>query len=114
LAKEVGGDVDRGRNPFFTVAMSLQPPMPELNLEWSVTSMDLGSGGSPWDLYLAFIKRATETFVRVQYDPDLFDEAAITRMIADYETLLSAVNDNPAARISELDLAEPSRACAGK
>jgi Condensation domain len=114
VARELGGDVDRGRNPFFTVAMSLQPPMPELDLEWSVTSMDLGSGGSPWDLYLAFIHRPNATVVRVQYDPDLFDEAAITRMVADYETLLDAVNENPAARISQLDLAAPARARAGK
>ena len=114
VARELGGDVDRGRNPFFTVAMSLQPAMPELDLDWSVTSMDFGSGGSPWDLYLAFIHRPAETMVRVQYDPDLFDEAAITRMIADYETLLGAINDNPGARISQLDIAKPARACAGK
>jgi hypothetical protein len=114
VAHEFGADFDRGRNPFFTAAMSLQPSVPELGLEWGVTSMDIDSGGSPWDLYLAFINRATETTVRVQYNPDLFDAAMITRMIADYETVLDAVNNNPAARMSQLgissylyDLARP-------
>jgi surfactin family lipopeptide synthetase A len=105
VAHELGANVDPSRNPFFTVAMSLQPPMPELDLPWSVTSMDIGSGGSPWDLYLAFINRPTETMVRVQYNPDLFDATTITRMIADYETLLSAMNANPAVCISQIDLA---------
>jgi hypothetical protein len=109
LAHELGAEGGRARNPFFKVAMSLQPPMPELDLKWSVTSMDVGSGGSPWDLYLAFIDRAAETTVRVQYNPDLFDSAAITQMIADYEALLSAISDNPAARISQIDLQRKER-----
>lgn len=102
LAHELGAGIDRGRNPFFTAAMSLQPSVPELGLEWGVTSMDVDSGGSPWDLYLAFINRPTETTVRVQYNPDLFDAGTITRMIADYETVLNAVNNSPAARMSQL------------
>src|SRR5215472_13129656 len=104
LAQELGGDVERGRNPFFTVAMSLQPPMPELDLAWSVTSMDIGSGGSPWDLYLAFINRPTEMIACVQYNPDLFDAKTITSMLADYQTLLHAVTDNPTSRISDIGI----------
>jgi len=104
LAQELGGDVERGRNPFFSVAMSLQPPMPELELDWSVTSMDIGSGGSPWDLYLAFINRPTETLARVQYNPDLFDAMTITSLLADYQTLLHAVTGNPSSRISDIGI----------
>jgi surfactin family lipopeptide synthetase A len=104
LAKELGADVGRGRNPFFTVAMSLQPPMPKLDLDWSVTSMDIGSGGSPWDLYLAFINRPTETIARVQYNPDLFDAKTITSMMADYQTLLHAMTGNPSSRVSDIGI----------
>jgi aspartate racemase len=64
--------------------------------------MDIGSGGSPWDLYLAFINRPTETLARVQYNPDLFDAETITRMMADYQTLLRAVTANPNGRISHI------------
>jgi surfactin family lipopeptide synthetase A len=104
LAQELRLNPDPSRNPLFTVAISLQPPMPQLDMDWSVTSMDIESGGAPWDLYLAFIHKPAETIVRAQYNPDLFDSATITRMIADYRALLRAVTDNPAGRISEIDL----------
>jgi surfactin family lipopeptide synthetase A len=107
LAHELGANPGRSRNPFFTVAMSLQPPMPDVELEWSVTSMDIGSGGAPWDLYLAFINRPTETAARVQYNPDLFDVETITRMMADYQTLLRVVVDNPSGRLSQINISPP-------
>lgn len=108
LAQELGLNPSRGRNPVFTVAMSLQPQMPETGLEWSVTSMDIGSGGSPWDLYLAFINRSTESIARVQYNPELFETETVARLIADYQTLLRAVADNPAVRISQINI-NPAR-----
>src|SRR5262249_36021596 len=48
LCRELRLNPDPSRNPFFTVAMSLQPPMPRIDLPWSVTSMDIESGGTPW------------------------------------------------------------------
>jgi Condensation domain len=104
LAQELRSNPDPSRHPFFTAAISLQPPMPQLDMEWSVTSMDIESGGAPWDLYLAFIHRPAETTVRAQYNPDLFDAETITRMIADFQTLLRAVTKNPTGRISQIDL----------
>src|SRR6266699_1209507 len=55
LAQELKPKHDLSYNPFFSVAISLQPPMPPLDLEWTVTSMDIEGSGSPWDLYIAFI-----------------------------------------------------------
>jgi hypothetical protein len=104
LSRELRVHPASSRNPFFTVAMSLQPPMPELDLEWSVTSMDIGSGGAPWDLYLAFINQPAETMVRAQYNPEVFDAETIAHAIADYQTLLRAVSNNPDDRISEIDI----------
>jgi hypothetical protein len=103
LAHELGADLDPSRHPFFNVAISLQPQMPGLGLKWTVTSMDIGSGGAPWDLYVAFIRRPQETLARIQYNPDVFDAATITRMMADYQTLLCAVTNNPVVRISQID-----------
>jgi Condensation domain len=103
LARELQADVDPGRHPFFNVAISLQPQMPELDLKWTVTSMDIGSGGAPWELYVAFIRRPQETWARVQYNPDVFDSATIRRMMADYQTLLRAVTDNSLVRIAQID-----------
>jgi Condensation domain len=104
LVQELRPNPDPSRHPFFSVAISLQPPMPQLDLEWSVTSMDIESGGAPWDLYLAFIHRPAETTVRAQYNPDLFDATTITRMIADFQTLLRTATDDPTSRISQIDL----------
>lgn len=104
LAHELKANPDSSRNPFFTVAMSLQPPMPKMDLEWSVTSMDIGSGGAPWDLYLAFINRPTETTARVQYNPDLFDAETVENLMTDYQALLCAVTDNPDGRISQINI----------
>jgi surfactin family lipopeptide synthetase A len=103
LAQELKACPGPGRNPFFTVAMSLQPSMPQLDMDWSVTSMDIGSGGAPWDLYLAFINRPGETVARVQYNPDLFDAETMERMIDDYQTLLRCVTDNPAVQLSQIN-----------
>ena len=108
LAQKLGLQPTHGRNPFFTVAMSLQPQMAETGLEWSVTSMDIGSGGSPWDLYLAFIHRSTESIARVQYNPEVFEGETIARLMDDYQTLLRAVTDNPTVRVSQINI-NPAR-----
>jgi non-ribosomal peptide synthetase component F len=69
---------------------------------WDVTSMDVGSGGSPWDLYLAFIDRPAGMIGRAQYNPDLFDEATITGMLRDFQALLEAAILQPQLRLSDL------------
>jgi len=95
LYQNLGLQTDSSRSPFFTVAMSLQPPMPEIDLPWSVTSMDVESGGAPWDLYIAFIDQPGETMARVQYNPDVFSQEAIEQTLRDYQDLLSAVTADP-------------------
>jgi surfactin family lipopeptide synthetase A len=102
LAQELKLKPDAGRNPFFTVAISLQPPMPQLDLEWSVTSMDIESGGAPWDLYVAFIERTEGIMGRVQYNTDLFDPETITRMLEHLQRLLKNVSANPTQPLSEV------------
>jgi len=91
-----------GRNPFFTAAISLQPPAPQLTTDWSVTSMDFDSGGSPWDLYLAFIDHPNGFKGRIQYNPDLFDSTRIDRILLDVEDVLKRISMNPSGRISEM------------
>jgi hypothetical protein len=104
LAQELELKADSSRNPFFTVAMSLQPPPPQLDLQWSVTSMEVASGGAPWDLYIAFIDRADGLVGRVQYNTDLFEIDTITRMWEDLHRVLESVSANPAQPLSELKL----------
>ncbi|HWZ46036.1 MAG TPA: condensation domain-containing protein [Candidatus Saccharimonadales bacterium] len=103
LARELQPNVDWSRNPFFSVAISLQPPLPALALEWSVTSMDVDSGGAPWDLYLAFIDRPEGILGRAQYNPDLFDPKTITRMLEHFQRLLEALAAGPGKHLSEVE-----------
>jgi len=86
LARALEGQEDPGPSPFFNVAISLQPPMPDFGLPWSVTSMDVESGGSPWPLYLAFIDRPEGIIGRVQFDPSLVEIGTVERMLQDLES----------------------------
>jgi hypothetical protein len=88
VAQELGVSNDASPSPFFTAAISLQPPMPSVDLDWNVTTMDVESGGSPWDFYLAFIDRPEGLIGRAQYNPDLFDEAAIESVLQDLQKVL--------------------------
>lgn len=85
----------------FTVAMSLQPPMPKVDLEWSVTSMDFESGGSPWDLYIAFIDKQEGITGRAQFNPERFEETTIDEAIRHFQRLLANFSLYPENRLSE-------------
>lgn len=101
LARELKPELDSSSNPLLRVAISLQPPMPNLDLPWSVTSMDVESGGSPWDLYLAFIERPWGIIGRVQFNPEVFAEGAIAQLLRDFEILLESLVTSPSQRVSE-------------
>lgn len=105
LAEKLMQNTDASRNPLFTVAMSLQPPMPKLELEWTVTSMDFSSGGAPWDLYLAFIDEQEGMLGRAQYNPDLFESETIARLVQDYQQLAQIVSANPEHLLKDISLA---------
>jgi len=104
LAEKLTLKTDPTRNPVFTVAMSIQPPMPKLDLDWTVTSMDINSGGAPWDLYLAFIDRQEGMVGRAQYNPDIFEAKTIGRMIRDYQELARIVSASPNSQLAEIAL----------
>jgi hypothetical protein len=95
LARELSPQTDPSRSPFFTVAASLQPPMPELGLPWLVTSMDVENGGASWDLYVAFIDGPNGLMGRAQYNPDLFETETIARFQEDLRVLLEIFAANP-------------------
>ena len=104
LAQELKLKTDPSRNPLFTVAISLQPGMPRLDLDWSVTSMDISSGGAPWDLYLAFIDAREGMLGRAQYNPDLFESQTIARVLQHYQDLLLILSAKPDTRLAEITL----------
>src|SRR5581483_1287901 len=92
LARRLNMRVDHSRNPLFTVATSLQPTMPALDFDWTITSMDLTSGGSPWDLYLALIDGKEGLMGRLQYNPDLFNLETVARFVSHYTDLIQVAS----------------------
>lgn len=97
---------DTSRNPYIDVAISLQPNMPDSGSLCSVTSMDAESGGSMFDLYIAFIDRRDGLHARVQYNPDIFGINQMQQMIEDLRSVLDLVTAQPQVRISTISIQE--------
>ena len=88
VARELGHADESSPSPFFSTVVSLQPPTPNLELPWTVTTMDVENGGSPWETYFSFIEKPEGFIGRVQYNSDLFDEATIECALHDLQNLL--------------------------
>lgn len=96
IVQRLEADGDPSRHPLFTVAISQEPPMPDVGPGWDLTPMDVTSGGARWDLYLVLDDRRERGILgRVQYNPDLFEPATIERMLADYRSVLEEVLSDP-------------------
>jgi surfactin family lipopeptide synthetase A len=91
LARAFDSQNRSGPSPFFDVTVSLQPPTPELGLPWSVTSMDIEGGGSPWPLYCAFIDRPEGIVGRVQWNPDLVEIETVEQLLQEFDETLETV-----------------------
>ncbi len=98
IAERLRTKPDPSRNLFFTVALSVAPDVPQLPPGWSMTYMDVESGGARWDLYIELNDRADGMIGRTQYNPDLFTTAAITQILEDFRSLLEKVVADPAAQ----------------
>jgi len=96
LVDRLGVAGDPSRHPLFTVAISQEPPMPDLGSAWDLTPMDVTSGGARWDLYLVVDDRKERGILgRVQYNPDLFEPRAIETFLADYRRVLEDAVRHP-------------------
>jgi surfactin family lipopeptide synthetase A len=91
IAERLNLPPDPSRHPFFTVALSVAPDVPQLPPGWSMTYMDVESGGARWDLYLEMSDRVEGLLGRAQYNPDLFTTSKITEIIEDFRVLLERI-----------------------
>jgi hypothetical protein len=82
---------DPGRHRFFTVAISIAPAVAQLPPGWSMTYMDVESGGARWDLYLELNDRTEGLLGRAQYNPDLLTRAEIGGTVEDFRLLLEDI-----------------------
>ncbi len=91
IAEALQVKLDRSRHPFFTVALSVAPDVPQLPPGWSMTYMDVESGGARWDLYLELSDRVEGLLGRAQYNPDLFTPEAMAQTIDDLQRTLEEI-----------------------
>jgi hypothetical protein len=101
---------DPSRHLYFQVAVTLAPPLAELEPGWSQSFMDADSGGARWDLYLEFSRRSDGLMGRIQYNPDLFRRATIDLLLADIQAVLRAAASDPAIPLKMLPV---KNACGG-
>lgn len=102
LTRELQPALDASRHPFFQVALSLAPELPDLGSGWHQTFMDFASGAARWDLYLEFNQRPDGLVLRAQYNPDIFSVAAIEKAVNDLEALLDAAARDVSIPMSQL------------
>ena len=95
---------DPARNPFFQAAISVEPPIPAVDGQWSATQSDIATGASKLDLYIDVDERPEGIVGPVTYNPDVFEADAIRRLIQHWRTFLEGAAANPDRAVSKLPL----------
>jgi non-ribosomal peptide synthetase component F len=57
-----------------------------------------------FDLTLSIAESEQGLYCHVEYSTDLFEQTFITRLLANFQTLLSGISDNPQVHLSDLPL----------
>jgi surfactin family lipopeptide synthetase A len=104
LVAEVQPRRDPNRSPFFQVLFSLEPRLSRGELGWDLTSIDVETGASKFELCLVLDDRPDGLLCRFIYSTACFDEGTISRMTSHWQTLLEAVVSDPERKISEFPL----------
>jgi aspartate racemase len=104
LVAEVQPRRDPNRSPFFQVLFSLEPPLSRGQSGWDLTSIDVETGASKFELCLVLDDRPDGLLCRFIYSTAGFDRDTISRMTGHWQTLLEAVVADPDRRISDYPL----------
>ncbi|HEX8128534.1 MAG TPA: amino acid adenylation domain-containing protein, partial [Pyrinomonadaceae bacterium] len=106
LVEELHPARDLSHAPLFQVMFVLQnAPMHALELAGlRLDPLPLAGEGAKFDLTLSMEETSDGLKGLLEYNRDIFDEAAIGRLISHFRNLLEAVASDPARRLSELQL----------
>src|SRR5258707_2094210 len=108
LVEAIRPALDPSRNPFFQVAISVEPPIPTVDSGWSAAQSDTPTGASKLDLYIDVDEKTEGIVGPVTYNPDVFEADMISRLIQHWRTLLEGAAENPGLAVSKLPLLTPS------
>ncbi len=104
LVRELQPERIAGRNPFFQVMISLEPPLAILPSGWTLTQMDVETESAKFDLNIELDDRPDGLIGRFEYNSDLFDEATVARMMRHWVAILASVVADPGQAIATLPL----------
>ncbi|MEH2055450.1 MAG: amino acid adenylation domain-containing protein [Nostoc sp.] len=114
LVEELNPERDRSHSPLFQVMFAMNPPWTK-GAEREVAGLKIAStfgythsGTAKFDLTLVMRDTGKGLRASFEYNTDLFDEAAIARMLGHFQTMLAGILANPEQRISELPLLTPA------
>lgn len=91
---------DQGLTPFLMGESGARIELAGLDME----SMTLEQWVAQFDLSLAASQHADGLSLAMQFNTDLFDRTTIRRLMQHYRTLLECIAEDPAVRVSELNL----------
>jgi Condensation domain len=115
IVGELSPQRDGGKNPFFQVLFSFEPPLVPLQPGWKFTQMDIETGAAKFDLHLELDERHDGIIGRFIYNIDLFDRSTIERLFEAWRCIVSEVIADPSRTISKLvPLPEERRSAAAE
>jgi surfactin family lipopeptide synthetase A len=91
-------------NSLFRVLLSLEPSLGEIEPGWNLTSIDVQTGTTKFDLCLVLDDRPEGLCGRVIYSTDIFDGPTVARLVDCFQTLLQSVVVDREARISSVEI----------
>jgi amino acid adenylation domain-containing protein len=96
--------------PLFQVVFAFgTTPLPQMTAsDLTITRMDVYGGTTPFDLTLALDSRRPDLGGWLEYSAELFEDATITRMLVQFQTLLAGIAAAPGLPLAALPLSTPA------
>ncbi|MBI3405302.1 MAG: amino acid adenylation domain-containing protein [Acidobacteria bacterium] len=108
LVEQLRPAPDPSRNPFFQIAISLEPPPTAGEPEWSLSLADVSTGATKLDMYLLMDEKLEGITGPFTYNADLYEPETIARIVGHWQTLLEDALEHPDRRLSDLKLLTPA------
>jgi hypothetical protein len=102
VVKELAPERDGGKNPFFQVSFSFEPPLAPLQPNWKFTQMDIETGAAKFDLHLELDEREDGIIGRFIYNSELFERETIEGMLQTWKEIVQQAVADPSRRLSAL------------
>jgi amino acid adenylation domain-containing protein len=107
IVSELRLQPDSSRNPLFQIIFALEPDVSSFDRQWNLTLEDFSSGASKVDLSIVLDDRGEKVSGPLVYNPDLFQDSTVMRLMAHWNALLRSAVANPDLPVSLLEFMAP-------